>query len=250
MKKNLKKIKAVFSKSRDKKQKINKSNLATDNSQGISDLGLHNHPAEKNLVETENSFSEISKTTKIFNIKENNMTEPNNNNSNLITNEQPSLTTSSVDTREGNLNMGNQVKGNNANLSSNRRSTEYSGHFHFTGSKSQNVLGNDNKLTQNNNEVDNEGKVVVARLKRETLVKDAMTKLAQDLDSIKILFEILPTVKEKVKQEVEWEYDFDLYQKVASLESKLANVREICQAQAEETRLEIKIELLAQQEQN
>ncbi|CAG8459794.1 6986_t:CDS:10 [Racocetra persica] len=182
---------------------LNFSGEGSQNIVGISDLGLHNHPAEKNLVETENSFSEISKTTKIFNIKENNMTEPNNNNSNLITNEQPSLTTSSVDTREGNLNMGNQVKGNNANLSSNRRSTEYSGHFHFTGSKSQNVLGNDNKLTQNNNEVDNEGKVVVARLKRETLVKDAMTKLAQDLDSIKILFEILPTVKEKVKQEVD-----------------------------------------------
>lgn len=253
MKKNLKKIKAAFSKSRNKKQKANKSSSLSSNNS-------NNPSAEKKLVETENAFSEISKTTKISNIKEsNNMTEPKNN-PNPITNEQPSLTAGDMDTKEGNLNLANQVKGNNADLSSRRRSTGYSGTFNFSGSKSQNVLGSDNYATQNNNEIDNESRLLLEleRVKRQRQDLENKAKSKLDKDGKKLLREILSIVRTHVKAKEDWKDGSAkdlLWEKIDNLEEKeqLANneIEELCQVQAEETKLEMRQEaLIAQQLQN
>jgi len=195
------------------------------------------------------------------NTNKNNMTD-NKNNQNLTESEQSSITVGSdINTREGNANIGNAA-GDNADYSNKRKSiverpkdnygaTFAGGTVTFGGG--QNLLGgkNDN-VSQTNNYADESNKYESAKIKREGLVSVAMAKLGKDIESIKILFEILPSVEEIVKKGKKWEYDINLHLKIESLESKLSNIRDICQAQAEETRLEMRQqqELVAQQQQN
>ncbi|CAG8496329.1 11155_t:CDS:2 [Cetraspora pellucida] len=175
------------------------------------------------ITQLESSKKGIKKVEKTAEeLKNNNMVEPNKSNQDLINNEQPSITTDNIDTKQGNSNLGNRV-GDNANLGYERIGKQFnnSGDFRY----GQNNFGDHNQLTQITNANTDNNKL-----------QQLVNKAKNEIDKLNISGEIKNQLK-RTLYSIRVDIRKDTKVKIDNLGKELGNlelIQEICQAEEKE----------------